>query len=373
MVENQWRDVVSINDAFLAQLLVDIACTVDYFNEQCEIASLTKEYIQVDHVLLIEHGLSPPKIFVKIPRQESVPARSSPAPLRKIQITKPNKEWITEFREFNDSHDGSESKCIGQKRAAAVITKEMENDMSEIKKLLHTEIKENRQHKQIYVDLHNSVQSKIDEIGRKVSLFADFHEEKEVVQEYSVSEEIEECAEDSNLGIDSFSIEKSYVEAPQKPTDKHEFDLNSVSEFFPLTNNSEIIAFENKVRRDNDFKEKMIKTLYQVGGENARVACRKLAKLMFIDEILVEYSYEGAQSKKKFKDFTEIIEIIFLAVYNRFNDYTMEQHKSGLSDHLRYASSRLKKRKNAILMKLDSGSKKTKYDEMEIGSIGYSQ
>lgn len=326
---------------------------------------MTRDYIQVDHVLLIENGLSPPKIFVKIPKQESVPARRSPAPLRKIQITKPSMEWVSEYMEFNESAES--------KRAPAVITKEMESDMSEIKKLLHTEIKENRQHKQIYVDLHNSVQSKIDEIGRKLALFADFHEEKEVVHEDSVGEEIEECAEDSNFGIDSFSIDKSYAEAPPKQIDKHEFDLNSVSEYFPLTSHSEIIAFENKVRRDNDFKEKMIKTLYQIGGENARVACRKLAKLMFIDEILVEYSYEGAQSKKKFKEFTEIIEIIFLAVYNRFNDYTMDQHKSGLSDHLRYASSRLKKRKNAILMKLDSGSKKTKYDEIEIGSIEYSQ
>ncbi|KAL5284772.1 hypothetical protein ACFFRR_006845 [Megaselia abdita] len=325
-----------------AQLLVDVACTVDYFNESCEIVQLTKDYIQVDHILLIENGLSPPKLFVKIPNQE-----------KKIH-TKPNQEWLSEYIEFNDEGEGESE----PKGTPTVITKEMENDMTEIKQLLHAEIKENRQHKQIYVDLHASVQQKIDEISRKVSSF-----------DVQTKETIMEAEEDSNFGIDSFSIDKSYIDTETKQqNDDHKFDLNSVSEYFPLTNHSEILAFENKVRREYDFKEKMIKTLYQVGGENARVACRKLAKLIFIDEILVEYSYEGAQSKKKFKEFIEIIEIIFLAVYNRFNDYTMEQHKSGLSDHLRYASSRLKKRKNAILTKLEGGnsSKKSKYDDLEI-------
>lgn len=346
---------------------------MDFFNESCEIVPLTKDYIQVEHILLVENGLSAPKIFVRIPQPESFRSLSShPLPAKKI-MTKMNQEWLSEYIEFNDSSEGSEStKNIRRKGVPAVITKEMENDMSEIKKLLRNEITENRQHKQTYVDLHNSVQRKIHEIGMKISSI-EACEVKEIIEEVPEEAEVEECAEDGNFGIDSFSIDKSFIEVSQKQSDEHKFDLNSVSEYFPLTSHNEILAFENNVRRDTDFKEKMIKTLYQVGGENARVACRKLAKLMFIDEILVEYSYEGAQSKKKFKEFCEIIEIIFLAVYNRFTDYTMEQHKGGLSDHLRYASSRLKKRKNAILVKLESGSKKSKYDDMDMSSLEFSQ
>lgn len=249
------------------------------------------------------------------------------------------------------------------------LSNNIEEDMVEIKKLLQTEIKENRQHKQVYLDLHSSVKKKLEEISSKVSTI----ESRDPKVSFQDIVDDEECGEDTSFCHDSYSIDKCYIDEPLKQDDQPKFDLNSVSEYFPLTSHNEILAFENKIRREYDFKEKMIKTLYQVGGENARVACRKLAKLIFVDEILTEYSYEGAQSKKKFKEFSEIIEIIFLAVYNRFNDYTMEQHKSGLSDHLRYASSRLKKRKNAIILKLDSSSKKSKFDDMDMASIEYSQ
>lgn len=299
----------------------------------------------MDHVLLLENGLSPPKLLVKLPRNRPVAGLWASIPDGNVTEQK-SKEKCNDLilKEGSTSSDNQ-------------VNKHIQNDMSEIKKLLHTVIKENRQLKETCIDLHNEDRKIIEDIDRKVSWFS-AHEEQQTVHE--VMEE-EECAEES-LNNDSFSIEKSDEIVSSKPSEEHTFDLNSMSEFFPLTSHLEILSFENRVRQDSDFKEKMIKTLYQVGGENARTACRKLAKSMFTDEILMEYSYEGAQSKKKFKEYKEIIEIIFLAVYNRFEEYTMEQHKSGISDHLRYASSRLKKRKNSILSKLGSISKKSKHN-----------
>ncbi|KAF0702017.1 kinesin-related protein 2-like, partial [Aphis craccivora] len=113
--------------------------------------------------------------------------------------------------------------------------------------------------------------------------------------------------------IETISQKQDQLETVVKNLSFHEKinsqnDYNSQQEvsfeMLPITNEDDLIAFEEKLSSDKTFKSNLISELKRNAKRNLTATVRQLLRTVYDDSLLKDYSFKGQKSKKVFSTLT---------------------------------------------------------------------
>jgi hypothetical protein len=86
-----------------------------------------------------------------------------------------------------------------------------------------------------------------------------------------------------------------------------------------------------------------VQKLSKFGGTDAIKTARTIAKFLFSDEVLINYSWTGTATKKNFCSFLEIHLLITDVVRKISSKYTACDNANFFKEHLKHAKTRMPK------------------------------
>lgn len=87
-----------------------------------------------------------------------------------------------------------------------------------------------------------------------------------------------------------------------------------------------------------------IEKLCRFGAVDGRKTTRAIFAHLIDDQVCVQYSWSGKNSKQSFSSLTELIDIMLLVVRKKFETFTSQDLYKYLQEHLKFAPERLNTR-----------------------------
>ncbi|XP_055920265.1 uncharacterized protein LOC129951926 [Eupeodes corollae] len=116
-----------------------------------------------------------------------------------------------------------------------------------------------------------------------------------------------------------------------------------LKELSPLATPQELDEMEQRLRQDLQFKRNLILKLSTFGGVNAVKTLRTIAKLLFKDELLSLFTWNGTYNKKCFHHNHSIFSAIVEAVRVRFPNFTDVEGAIFFKNYIKHAPFRMSK------------------------------
>ncbi|XP_025264618.1 uncharacterized protein LOC112637989 [Camponotus floridanus] len=110
----------------------------------------------------------------------------------------------------------------------------------------------------------------------------------------------------------------------------------------PLKTETDLQSMENKLNNDSLYRNEMVKQLVHVTCQDLRTSCIRLMKIIFANELAVNYSWYGAKKKENFSKL-HICKVIMSAVRKLHINATDEQISAPIKIWLAHAKERMQR------------------------------
>ncbi|XP_037048482.1 uncharacterized protein LOC119082931 [Bradysia coprophila] len=120
-------------------------------------------------------------------------------------------------------------------------------------------------------------------------------------------------------------------------------DFEELDENFPVIIRANVDDLEFSIRRDLEFKYRMLTRLNDLGGNKYKKSIRLKMKYLFTDRVLEKYSWRGTSEKRPFKKLKSLNNLILRSVRDRFPNTARDEYNDYMIQWLKHARSRQRK------------------------------